>query len=74
MQTRFLPLQWAIESVSVINENSVSLWFKFIGMATRVTPTAPLNWEYTNETQEERSEGDRLCGWIVSRIWGNAEG
>jgi hypothetical protein len=48
VQTRFLPLQWALEST-------------FIEMATGTAPPEPLNWEYTNETPFERSEGDRLC-------------
>ena len=33
----------------------------FIEMTTGTTPPAPLSWEYTEETQEQRDENNRLC-------------
>lgn len=43
----------------------------FIQLSTGTLPPSPLNWEYTNETQEERSESDRLCElsiYIAARL------
>lgn len=34
---------------------------KFIEMTTGTAPTSPLSWEYTTETQAQRTERQRLC-------------
>lgn len=44
---RYLPLQWAIDS-------------SFMSMTTGTTPAKPYSWEYTNLTQQDIDERNRL--------------
>lgn len=40
----------------------------FIELAAGTAPPEPLNWEYTTETQLERSERDRLCKLLKADV------
>jgi hypothetical protein len=59
VQTRLLPLQWAIDSVSGNNDSADVK--TFIESTTGTRPTPPLSWEYTTQTQANKDQGLRLC-------------
>ena len=65
VSTRFLPIQWAIESVRISpllnDEESRLKQQNFIALATGTEPAAPLSWQYTTQTQEELDESQRQC-------------
>lgn len=64
-QKRFLPLQWAIESVRAAAMWTLLTVQTWINMTTGTLPDPPLVWEYTTETQEQYKESLRK-----SELWG----
>lgn len=66
VQTRLLPLQWAIDSVSFgyfFDPGQLvvaDILQNFINMSTGVFPPSPYSWEYTNQSAEDLSENNRI--------------
>jgi ATP-binding cassette subfamily A (ABC1) protein 3 len=62
-ERRILPLQWAIDKVSYIPQISnptKSACKAIIDLKTGTTPPTPLQWPFTQETNEEQFTGIRL--------------
>ena len=65
-EVRILPLQWADESVSVAPADGQLIephtsYQAIIELDTGVTPTTPLEWPYTQSTNDDENQGIRLC-------------
>jgi hypothetical protein len=71
--SRYLPLQWAIDSVSAGDaaaSDAHSLTYQhFINMSTGILPPSPMVWSYTNESDSELNNVNRLSESFHLIFW-----
>jgi ATP-binding cassette, subfamily A (ABC1), member 3 len=67
LETKVLPLQWALDSVSLKHEGNnlkrslIQEFQTFLATRTGSSPHTPQEWPFTQESNAEQAESNRQC-------------